>query len=151
VLAGVSLAGVPVTGKRDDARDGVAGMVDLTGDAAAMAAALGALHLHAGPSDPGVLAAGAAAALVPRSAVRRIVEEEFFLDDSDRLLPGLTQPWLFVVPGADTAEPPEYQLAQAELLPDHRVVVLDGEGHMVPQERPELVAGHISAFLNEVL
>lgn len=147
VTAGVSLAGIPVTGKLEEARSGVAGMVDIAGDADALTAALAGLFVHADPDSPVVGSAGRQAALVPRTAVAGIVLREFFLDESQELLPRLTQPWLFLVPGADSAEPAPYQVSQAALLPDATVVLLDGEGHMVPQERPALTAEHIGAFL----
>ena len=147
VTAGVSLAGIPVTGKQPQARDGVAGMVDLAGDAPGLAAALAGLFVHEDAHSTLVVEAGRQAALVPRECVAEIVGHQFFLDDSAELLPRLAQPWLFLVPSDDTAEPPGYQRSQAALLPHARVTVLDGEGHMFPQERPDLAAQHISAFL----
>jgi pimeloyl-ACP methyl ester carboxylesterase len=50
------------------------------------------------------------------------------------------------VPTADGTEPEHHQMSQAALLPDPTVVRLDGEGHMVPQERPEVLAAPIREF-----
>lgn len=150
VLAGVSLAGIPVTGKRDDAREAVSGMIAIAGNSSELAAALAGLFVHENPDAPLVKSAGEEASRVPRAAVETIVTREFFLDESHRILPRLTQPWLFLVPGADAAEPPEYQISQAQLFANAEVRILEGEGHMVPQERPDLVAQHIGNFLNDL-
>lgn len=149
VTAAVSIAGVPVSGKLDEAREGVAAMVDMAGDPQQLAAALAGLYVHETPDSPAVTSAGRTAGLVHRDHIEEVVTRQFFLDESQALLPELTQPWLFLVPSDDGTEPAEYQRAQAELHPDHRVVVLEGEGHMVPQERPQLVASHIADFLSE--
>jgi pimeloyl-ACP methyl ester carboxylesterase len=150
VVAGVSLAGIPVSGKREEAREGVAAMVELAGDAQQLADALAGLFVHEDPSSPMVVSAGHEASLVPRQGVAEVVHRQFFLDESATLLPSLTQPWLFLVPSADATEPPAYQLSQAELLPNSHVVVLEDEGHMFPQERPELAAHHIGTFLTSL-
>ena len=145
VLSGTSIAGIPVSGKLEADRDLVTGIVDLAGDAEQLTGALAGLFVHEGPEGAIVLSCGQAASLVPRESMT--VSQDFFLNDKDQILPHLTQPWFFLVPGADLAEPPMYQVSQAELLPNARIRVLDGEGHMVPQERPGLVAEHIAKFL----
>ena len=148
VLSGVSIAGIPVSGKLAQDRELVTGIVDLAGDVEALTAALTGLFVHEAAHSPLVVSAGEAASSVPKETMA--VSEEFFLNEKDQILPLLTQPWLFLVPGADLAEPPSYQISQAELLPNAEVVVLDGEGHMVPQECPGMIADHVGAFLRSL-
>lgn len=151
LLAGVSIAGIPVTGKVPEAREWVGSMVEMAGDAQTLTEMIGVLYKHCEADSAEVRAAGDEAALVPREIVRDVCTTQFHRDDSEKLLPSLRQPWLFIIPSADDAEPPAYQLSQAALLPDSRTVTLDGEGHMAPQESPDLVARHIAAFLREIV
>jgi pimeloyl-ACP methyl ester carboxylesterase len=95
-----------------------------------------------------VAAAGREAALVPLAALKSIGEVELFLDESEQLLPKLTQPWLFVIPGDDRSVDPELQLAGARRFPNGRTLVLDGEGHLVPQERPAEIARIVEDFVS---
>ncbi|GAA0946371.1 alpha/beta hydrolase [Pseudonocardia zijingensis] len=147
VRAGVSIAGIPVTGKLDETRADVGSLIGLAGDADALAAALAGLFVHTAPDDPLVAECGRSGALVPREVIVPITATEFYRDDSAELLPHLTQPWLFLVPTLDGTEPEHHQVSQAQLLPDATVVRLEGEGHMVPQERPEALAGPLRDFL----
>ena len=146
VRAGVSIAGIPVTGKLDETRADVASLTGLAGDAGALAAALAGLFVHTSPDDPLVAECGKSGALVPREVIAPITATEFYRDDSAELLPHLTQPWLFLVPTEDGTEPEHHQVSQAALLPDATLVRLEGVGHMVPQERPEVLAGPIRDF-----
>lgn len=150
VLAGVSIAGIPVNGKLPEARQWVRSMIDMAGDADALTEMIAVLYKHPEPTPDDARAAGVAAALVPQGIISEIVSDQFHLDESITLLPALTQPWLFIVPAEDDSEPAHYQVSQAALLPDSHSVMLEGEGHMVPQERPELVARHIEAFLGRL-
>ena len=150
VLAGISIAGIPVTGKLPEAEEWVGSMVDMAGDPDVLTQMIGVLYKHCAPASTEARTAGAEAALVPQAIVRDVCTTQFHLDDSVRLLPALTQPWLFIVPALDDAEPADHQLAQAALLPDSRTVTLEGEGHMVPQERPDLVAQHVAGFLDQL-
>ena len=81
------------------------------------------------------------------AALKSIGEVELFLDQSEQLVPRLTQPWLFVIPGDDRSLPPDLQLAGARRFPKGRALWLNGEGHMVPQERPAEIARVIGDFV----
>lgn len=60
---------------------------------------------------------------------------------------GLTVPTLLIAGGDDMIAPVAGQRALAELLPDARLVVLDGVGHLIHYERPVEAAAEIAAFL----
>ncbi|MFD4195612.1 alpha/beta fold hydrolase [Amycolatopsis thermoflava] len=150
VRAGVSIAGIPVTGKLEETREDVATLADVAGDGSAIAQVLAGLFVREAPDSQLVAACGKSGSLVPGEVVSHITSTEFYLDESAELLPGLTQPWLFLVPTEDTTEPEHHQISQASLLPDSTVVRLPGEGHMVPQENPAAVAGPIRDFFGAV-
>lgn len=144
VLAGVSIAGIPVNGKLSEAHEWVLTMIDMAGNAQVMTDMIAPLYHH-DPAPASV--AGASAARVPRSIIRDIVTDQFHLDEHARLLPMLRQPWLFLIPSDDLAEPAWYQAEKAKLLPRADAVMLEGEGHLVPQERPRRVAAEMNRFL----
>ncbi|MEV5412882.1 alpha/beta hydrolase [Thermopolyspora sp. NPDC052614] len=150
VRAGVSIAGIPVTGKLEETREDVATLVDVAGDGDAIAQVLAGLFVHEAPDSPLVAACGKSGSLVPREVVSHITSTEFYLNESAELLPNLTQPWLFLVPAEDATEPEHYQISQAALLPGSTVVRLPGEGHMVPQENPAALAAPIRDFFGAV-
>ncbi|WP_329067878.1 alpha/beta fold hydrolase [Amycolatopsis sp. NBC_01480] len=150
IAAGVAIAGIPVTGKRPESREWVLSMIDMAGKEDVLAEMIGGLYKHLAPGSDHVRSAGAEAALVPRECIREIVTGQFHVDQRAEALPALTQPWLFVVSSDDESEPPEHQLTCSALLPDSTSVILEGEGHMVCQERPEQVARHIADFLGRL-
>jgi pimeloyl-ACP methyl ester carboxylesterase len=61
----------------------------------------------------------------------------------------LTAPTLLVWGKADKLIPPAYGERWRQLVPHARLALVDGGGHMVPQEQPEAVAGEIERFLSE--
>jgi pimeloyl-ACP methyl ester carboxylesterase len=147
VRAAVGLAGVPVQGNPPEVLEFTTALSAMQGDPAAFAAALGQLTVHPGQRDM-VEAAGREAALVPLEALKSIGEIELFLDESEQLLPKLTQPWLFVIPGDDRSVSPDLQLAGARRFPNGQALWLNGEGHLVPQERPAEIARIIDDFVS---
>ncbi|WP_169748023.1 alpha/beta fold hydrolase [Pseudonocardia acaciae] len=146
VRAAVGLAGVPVTGNSPELMEDATALLPMQGDAAALTALLGHLTAHPG-QEAMISAAGREAALVPLEALKSIALTELFLDESEQLLPKLTQPWLFVIPGEDKSISPDLQLAAARRFPNHRALWLGGEGHLVPQERPAEIARIIGDFV----
>jgi pimeloyl-ACP methyl ester carboxylesterase len=147
VVAGISIAGIPLNGKLAESHEWVLTMTDMAGDAAAMTEMITPLFRHVDARNAWATVAGASGAGVPRSIIRDIVTTQFHLDESGDLAPLVTQPWLFIVPSEDIAEPAWYQIENASRLSGAQVEVLEGEGHLVPQERPVLVATKIASFL----
>jgi len=146
VRAAIGLAGVPVNGNPPELLEFTSALSAMQGDPAAFAAVLGQLTAHPGQQAM-IEAAGREAALVPLEALKSIGEVELFLDESEQLLPKLTQPWLFVIPGDDKSVSPDLQLAGGRRFPNGRALWLNGEGHLVPQERPAEIARAISDFV----
>lgn len=71
--------------------------------------------------------------------------------DSLVLLPTLTSiPALVIVGAEDVVTPPERAQAIADALPDARLVILPGAGHLTPVEQPERVTALISDFLAQL-
>jgi len=147
VVAAVGLAGVPLIGSPESCRPLNAAVAGLGGDQEAFTAALGQLFVHAG-MDAVIKQSGAAAALVQNGPLVSVTQTELFLDDSVELLPGLTQPWLFLIPSEDAAIPAAAQLDMAKAIRGSRAVWLNGEGHIYPQERPAEAAAYIRGFLS---
>ena len=50
----------------------------------------------------------------------------------------------------DIVTPPERAQAMADALPDARLVILPGAGHLTPVEQPERVTALISDFLAQL-
>jgi pimeloyl-ACP methyl ester carboxylesterase len=48
---------------------------------------------------------------------------------------------------ADQMTPPKYAAFLAEKIPGARLVMIEGAGHLVMLEQPELVARHVEQFL----
>ena len=147
VLAAVALAGVPLIGMPESTRELNAAIGSLGGQPEAFAAALGSLFVHP-DMDAVIKTSGATAALVQGGPLSSISQTELYRDDSAQILPGLTQPWLFLIPAEDAAIPAEAQFTTAKAVPGARAVWLNGEGHIYPQERPAETAAYISAFLS---
>ena len=69
-------------------------------------------------------------------------------DLTDRLA-RLTMPVLGMCGGEDKATPPELMEEMVELLPEARLSLIDGAGHLPCIERPDAMAGLIRDFLQE--
>jgi 3-oxoadipate enol-lactonase len=68
--------------------------------------------------------------------------------DSTPLLPSLADlPSLVVVGEEDRLTPPALSQAMADLIPDSRIIVIPGAGHLTPMERPEAVTAAMTEFL----
>ena len=67
----------------------------------------------------------------------------------ERALPGIANPVLLIHARGDSAIPLDGVEDAARTLPDARLEVLPGLGHLMHEERPELVAGLIAEFLQE--
>jgi YbgC/YbaW family acyl-CoA thioester hydrolase len=71
--------------------------------------------------------------------------------DSLALLPTLAAiPALVIVGAEDVVTPPERAQAMADALPDARLVILPGAGHLTPVEQPERVTTLIADFLAQL-
>jgi cation diffusion facilitator CzcD-associated flavoprotein CzcO/pimeloyl-ACP methyl ester carboxylesterase len=70
-------------------------------------------------------------------------------DKQDALASLRDVPVLIMVGDGDRLTPPEHSRRLAQALPDARLVVVPDTGHMLPMEKPELVAGHIRELVEE--
>ena len=71
--------------------------------------------------------------------------------DSLALLPTLGRiPALVIVGEDDALIPPDRAQAMADALPDARLVILAGAGHLTPAEQPERVTTLIADFLAQL-
>jgi pimeloyl-ACP methyl ester carboxylesterase len=59
----------------------------------------------------------------------------------------ITAPALVIGGTADQMTPPKYAAFLAEKIPGARLALIEGAGHMVMLEQPELVARHVREFL----
>ena len=74
-----------------------------------------------------------------------------FLDhDTGDRLPQITAPTLVLAGGLDTTSRPELCRAVAELIPDARFEVMEGESHQPFQEAPDDWNARVDAFWHEV-
>ena len=68
--------------------------------------------------------------------------------DSAALLPTLTDlPSLVVVGEEDQLTPPALSQAMADLLPNSRLIVVPGAGHLTPMEQPDTTTDAVAEFL----
>ena len=150
VTAAVGVAGVPLTGMPESTREYSRALAAMCGDQEAFATALAQLLMHTITEDmkDTIRATSGSAALVTQGPLTSIAETELYLDDSADILPGLRQPWLFLIPANDITIPPDAQLATAKAVPGARALWLNGEGHAYHQERPREAAAYVQKFLN---
>lgn len=59
-------------------------------------------------------------------------------------------PTLILTGTEDSVTPPDAARAMADALPDARLHLIPGAGHMPPLEAPEAVGAHVIAFLDEL-
>lgn len=149
VRAAISMAGLPAAGLPQTSRALPDALVTMQGDSEQLAAALGQTFVHDG-MDALIKTSGRCAALLHPGPLREIADTELFRDEADQIIPGLVQPWLFLIPGEDVAVPPDAQLATARAVPGARAIWFNGEGHIFPQERPDEVATVIRTFLDNL-
>ena len=64
-------------------------------------------------------------------------------------LDAITAPTLVIVGQLDTETPLPYSRYLADVLPDARLAVIEGAGHLSNLERPDLVNACIAEFLEE--
>lgn len=69
------------------------------------------------------------------------------LNDLAKGLPILPAQTLFIAGTKDSAVPPKVPRKAAEIMPDARVIEIEGKGHLVHEEVPDTVARHILDFL----
>lgn len=74
-----------------------------------------------------------------RALVGRPVQED--------LLPGITCPTLVITGERDQWAPPAQHEAFAARIPDSRLVIVPGAGHMLPMEAPDAVNAAIASWL----
>lgn len=65
----------------------------------------------------------------------------------DTLLPGIACPTLVAVGSEDVWSPPDQHHAITAVVPDARLVIIEGAGHMLPAEAPEALNDAIAAWL----
>lgn len=70
--------------------------------------------------------------------------------DQHSTLAGIPCPTLILTGAEDTVTPPDAARAMAGAIPGARLHLIPGAGHMPPIEAPETVAGHVSAFLEDL-
>jgi pimeloyl-ACP methyl ester carboxylesterase len=148
----ISIAGVPVSGMPDDeATTGLlTGVASLQGNRDGLFQAFTGMLAH--PLRPGVLDQLADdAAKVQPGPIQHVASTELQLDEANELFPGPELPRLFIIPGRDVCIAPDAQFAAARRYTNAEIVWLTDEGHLVPQERPILIAEHIRAFLKTTL
>ena len=98
-------------------------------------------------ADPGAApAAIAGMASVNEAAYRATLR---LLTGFDRRadLPRITQPTLLIAGGADATAPPRGMARMVEALPDARLLVLPGVGHLLPLEAPDAFHAALLGFL----
>lgn len=66
----------------------------------------------------------------------------------ESLLPGITCPTLVAVGSADEWSPPDQHVAIAATIPNARLTVIDGAGHMLPAEAPDALNIAIADWLS---
>ncbi|MEO9133242.1 MAG: alpha/beta hydrolase, partial [Sphingomonas sp.] len=67
----------------------------------------------------------------------------------ESLLPQIACPVLVAVGREDRWSPPSQHEAIAALIPDARLVVIEGAGHMLPLEAPNALNHAIAGWLNQ--
>jgi pimeloyl-ACP methyl ester carboxylesterase len=143
--AGVSLAGVPLAGLPEGSREMTLAAGGLLGNVDGFAAMLGSVCVHEG-NESFIKQGSAEMALVGAAAFDRLAVD-LFLDQADEFVAAMTQPWLFVIPSLDAAIPSDAQWEGAQRVPGARIIWANGEGHLIPQERPAETAAWIQTFL----
>lgn len=75
-------------------------------------------------------------------------EQRAFIEELPTLaprLPSIDVPTTIVSGTRDRISPPTHARALADALPNTRLVPVDGAGHLLPQQRPDLIASEIAA------
>jgi len=80
----------------------------------------------------------------------RLIWERHYDVSLDRRVPRIAAPSLVVSPGEDLVVPLAHAERWAELLPNSRLVTLDGVGHALLLQAPDRVAHTIGSFIEEV-
>jgi len=106
------------------------------------------LFLGEGVSAEALALARAAVAGCPPEVIRADVGAAKGFD-ARAALPSLRCPVLILCGTEDHITPPRYATWLKEGLPDARVILIPGAGHMLPLERPEQVNAAIAEFLRE--
>lgn len=124
----------------------------LASDPARVAAAVfngdteGREHLFPGPDDIDAFVR----AYGENGVTARLVWERRYDTGLDRRLALIDRPALVVTPADDRIVPVVHAQRWAELLPQGRLVTVDGPGHGAPLTHPAPIADAVSAFLEEV-
>jgi 3-oxoadipate enol-lactonase len=94
----------------------------------------------AGPHITAQAMAGQVAAMgrITGAALRRSIDC-LITHDSRSLLPTITAPTLCLVGELDDETPPSYAMAVADLVPGARMAVIEGAGHLLNVEAPDVV------------
>lgn len=113
---------------------------------AGVAAALVPAMLGPAASPEAAPAAIAAMASVDERAYRATLE---MLTGFDRRadLPRVTQPTLLIAGEADATAPPRGMSRMGDAMPDARLVVIPGAGHLLPLEAPDAFHAALADFL----
>ena len=83
---------------------------------------------------------------LPPAGYKAAIEALVRFDARDRL-GGLSLPTLCVTGRLDTATPPADAERLAGLIPEARLELVDGAGHLLPMERPDDLNRLIRSFL----
>lgn len=106
------------------------------------------LFLGEGVSAEALALARAAMADCPPEVIRADVSAAKVFD-ARAALPSLRHPVLILCGSEDHITPPRYATWLKEGLPDARVMLIPGAGHMLPLERPAEVNAAITEFLRK--
>lgn len=79
--------------------------------------------------------------------VARALDNRDLLDIADQV-EVIDKPVLILWGAEDIFQSVEYGQRLADALADARLIVLDGAGHFVPEDQPEVVAQHVREFLS---
>jgi pimeloyl-ACP methyl ester carboxylesterase len=82
---------------------------------------------------------------LPKGAPRYFVDDD---TDIEASIPGMGQQTLLLWGANDSVVGPVVGERFAALLPNARLVIIEGAGHALAMEKPDQVASHIAAFLD---
>lgn len=146
-IAGIGLVGTKAGADTPEAKEGRNSTIELVGESGV--GALWGLLGEKLTAEPSQQAAEIALEQHPGrvvNAVKAIRDRP----DSTALLPEIGVPVLVVAGEADAMIPPSESEAMAKALPNVRLVLLPGVGHLPSLEAPDALSAELLAFLEEI-
>jgi pimeloyl-ACP methyl ester carboxylesterase len=147
-VARLALLSTGAHGPRDDEAAGRMRLVALARSSGMDAVADAWLPAMVAPDTPDTLRASIRAMLCRASRETFAAQQMALLERSDRsdLLPGLPCPTLIATGEFDGWSSPERHRRMADAVPDSRLEIVSGAGHMLPVEAPATVSALLEAF-----